>query len=246
MKPGRAKIHYYQRHFITKDEETSDEDNLFKNRRFIDEIAERSQPFTTSTTEDDEEEVNDFLLRCESGVQCKPLLVDVFTQTFIDSFLPSLPIPPQAWLINGQVSNEKQEFLKQFQIFKDITEATECSFIYALRQAGIPELKLIDMKTQLKSQKPQKLFDICKNANIHVVIRRYLRKPDGNISTVSKDLKVQKERISYSYIGAPAETASFNVRLVDIDGHYMIRPKQVYYIQKIIKMINKGKIIPYN
>ena len=258
MKPGRPKHHYimHNNFLIGVYDSSDDEDVFFKKRRNTGIIVPRSQPSTEDEYTSDNEDI--------FKEQHKPSLVDEFTQTIFvpslthsnavifDEFVPTLRqsnavlIPPQAWILTVQVPDDQREYLKKFQIFEDINEATECSFIYALRQSGIPELKLTEMKTHLKSQNPQELFDLCKQANINVALRKYKKKPDGSISSISVKLEFQKNGMKYIYLGSPAVTASFIVGLILIDNHYMIRPTDTNAIQKIIIMINSGKIIPYN
>ena len=231
MRPYRSKkfIHL-PNNFITVVDETSDDDEdiMFKKRRHIGIVVPSSQP----VSEDEE-------------IRIQTLMIEL-TQCF--QVLPSLPslLIPQAWLIVGEVPNNQREYLKQFQIFEDKNEANECSFIYALSQSGIPESILTEMKSHLKSQFPQELFDLCKQANINVALRKYKKKPDGSISSISVKLEFQKNGMKYIYLGSPAVTASFIVGLILIDNHYMIRPTDTNAIQKIIIMINSGKIIPYN
>ena len=231
MRPYRSKkfIHL-PNNFITVVDETSDDDEdiMFKKRRHIGIVVPSSQP----VSEDEE-------------IRIQTLMIEL-TQCF--QVLPSLPslLIPQAWLIVGEVPNNQREYLKQFQIFEDKNEANECSFIYALSQSGIPESILTEMKSHLKSQFPQELFDFCIQANIHVAIRKYKRNPNGTLRTTSVKFEFTKNGAKYQYLGAPIATASHTVHLILIDDHYMIRPSPIYFMQKIIEMINSGTIKPYN
>ena len=168
---------------------------------------------------------------CFRGVGIHPLnrLPNTNNQV-IGSFFPFLVQNVPGIMIN---------YLRKLQIFdtliidgKQRKEFNDCCFIYALKQAGVPETELnqIRCKILLRTQSVSKIDKICIEHYFHIILHCI---NDDQIINQNKKYVFRRKNGSKNYLGVKKDLAKKIIHLNIYKGHFFIEEKTIfssYYI----------------
>ena len=136
------------------------------------------------------------------------------------------------YLVKEDVPQVILRYLRRLQVFdtllinnKQRPELNDCCFIWALKQAGIPEeiLDKIRCRVLIKYQCASELDEVCKEHHIYAQIHKCYKVTNGNGGYRVRPVTLQNENQKRSFIGDSLNSAQFRVELYLFEGHYFIK-----------------------